>query len=458
MRPILDLQNYLPEIRDQYERYPFPVRPPELEATRLIVSEIDHLRKIDHHCFGGRRDFDQPMRILIAGGGTGDALIFLGEQLRGKPTEFVFLDMSEASLCIAQDRAAARDLSNVTWVHGSLLELDPVDVGKFDYINCVGVLHHLSDPAEGLARLESVLAPDGGMGLMLYGKYGRRRVYLIQELLSLLMPEPTGMEEQLAVARGTLSSLIREKVLGGGPGMLELIEDPVASSYLVDTYLHGQDQAFSFSDIDRLLKSCDLQLAGFTNFFDEQGATCALEYDPLLFFSDPEQVARVKQLPFANRAHIAELLGSSTSMHAFYTSRRSAAGATPMEQDLAPFSCTEYGRRAIDGILAQGLSLVPIHLNCGVVKTVDIDDAARSVLRYVDQDISIGEIVQALAADGTPGQATNRVVPLIDLLVNLGLVTLRQKGLARIALQRSTRPWNSAVDLRSFVKMAADAQ
>jgi SAM-dependent methyltransferase len=449
------LQNYLPKIRDQYERYPFPVRAPELEADRLIISEIDHLRKIDHHCFGGRRDFDQPMRILVAGGGTGDALIFLAEQLRGKPVEFVFLDMSIASLEIAQKRAEARDLTNTHWIHGSLLELDPENVGVFDYINCVGVLHHLAEPHVGLAKLKSVLAPGGGIGLMLYGKYGRHRVYLIQELLGLMMHEETPLDEQLSTTRDVLSSLIRSKALGASSGMLEVIEDPQASSYLVDTYLHGQDRAYSYSDISELLANCGLRHAGFTNFFEEQGASCALEYDPLLFFNDPAQAARVSSLPFANRAHIAELLGGSTSMHAFYASDSPSSGATPLELDLAPFTCTGYGRRVIDGILADGLDAVPIRLNCGVLKSLDVDDATRSILRCVDQDLSVREIIASLGTLPNSADATARTIALLDLLVNLGLVTLRQKGLPTIAAQPSVRAWNSAIDLRSFEKMGA---
>ena len=38
--------------------------------------------------------------------------------------------------------------------------------GNFHYINCVGVLHHLPQPQEGLKTLTSLLTPDGGISLM----------------------------------------------------------------------------------------------------------------------------------------------------------------------------------------------------------------------------------------------------------------------------------------------------
>ena len=38
----------------------------------------------------------------------------------------------------------------VRLVRGSLLELSLLDLGRFDYVNCVGVLHHLPGALGGL--------------------------------------------------------------------------------------------------------------------------------------------------------------------------------------------------------------------------------------------------------------------------------------------------------------------
>ena len=58
----------------------------------------------------------------------------------------------------------------VRLVRGSLLELSSLDLGRFDYVNCVGVLHHLPDPAAALRGLaKHALSPRGGLGLMVYG-------------------------------------------------------------------------------------------------------------------------------------------------------------------------------------------------------------------------------------------------------------------------------------------------
>ena len=91
-------------------------------------------------------------------------------------------------MAIARARAEARGLDNIVWRLRSLLDLPGSGLGPFDYIDCCGVLHHLPDPAAGLRALLSVLAPGGGMGLMVYAPHGRTGVYMLQDALRLLAP------------------------------------------------------------------------------------------------------------------------------------------------------------------------------------------------------------------------------------------------------------------------------
>ena len=114
----------------------------------------------------------------------------LAQQLAsaGRPGTVTWLDRSAAALRVAQARAAARGLTNIVWEQRSLLDLPGSGLGPFDYVDCCGVLHHLPDPAEGLRALLSVLAPGGGMGLMVYAPHGRTGVYMVQDALRLLAP------------------------------------------------------------------------------------------------------------------------------------------------------------------------------------------------------------------------------------------------------------------------------
>jgi len=174
----------------QYEAFPYPKRDPRDEAKRLVVGSPSHLREIDHWVFQAARPASQPLRALVAGGGTGDGAIMLAQQLAsaGRPGRVAYLDRSAAAHGVARARSEARGLA-LDWHQGSLLDLATSGLGPFDYIDCCGVLHHLPDPAAGLRALLSVLAPGGGLGLMVYAPHGRTGVYMLQDALRLLAPE-----------------------------------------------------------------------------------------------------------------------------------------------------------------------------------------------------------------------------------------------------------------------------
>ena len=64
-----------------YDDYPYPERDPSDEAKRLITGSPSHILEIDHYIYAGKRDFSRPFRVLVAGGGTGDATIMMAQQL-----------------------------------------------------------------------------------------------------------------------------------------------------------------------------------------------------------------------------------------------------------------------------------------------------------------------------------------------------------------------------------------
>jgi len=129
--------NYLSEVREQYEELPYPRRNPEEEKTRILEPTLNFLAIINHYCFRGKQDFND-FRVLAAGDGTGDSTIFLAEQLKEKNAEIVYVDISMASMKVAQERARIRGLSNIKWIHGSILSLTEMGIGEFDYITCTG--------------------------------------------------------------------------------------------------------------------------------------------------------------------------------------------------------------------------------------------------------------------------------------------------------------------------------
>ena len=83
----------------QYDAYPYPQRDPRDEAKRLIIGSPSHLREVDHWIFGARRPASQPLRALVAGGGSGDATVMLAQQMTnaGRAGDVTWLDRSAAA-------------------------------------------------------------------------------------------------------------------------------------------------------------------------------------------------------------------------------------------------------------------------------------------------------------------------------------------------------------------------
>ena len=372
------------KVRDQYETYPYPSRNPADEARRLIVGSPSNLLEINHYLFGGRRDFAQPFRALVAGGGTGDATIMLAQQLAdaGGVGEVVYLDLSAASRSIAEARAEARGLTNIRFVQGSLLDLEALGLGRFDYIDCCGVLHHLAEPDAGLAALTGALAPDGGMGLMVYGRYGRSGVYPLQAVLRSLVGDRP-LAEQVSFARRLLTNLPATNLFVRNP----VLRDHTGSdAELVDLLLHSQDRAYTVEEIAALLRGAGLNLISFVE---------PLRYDPATYLKDPVLLRQLGSLTPEGRAALAEKLAGNLKTHVFYVSRRPAADTLAWPDGPEAIPCL----RVLDGAkLAKAVQrdLVLKGEFDGLALKFPLPRLAPAVLPWIDGRTSLGEIQSAL--------------------------------------------------------------
>jgi SAM-dependent methyltransferase len=385
-------------LAEQYEAYPYPRRDPRDEARRLIVGSPGHLKEIDYWVFGARRPVSQPLRALIAGGGTGDATIMLAQQMarERRPGSVTWLDRSAASLKIAQARAAARGLTNIIWEQRSLLDLAGSGLGPFDYVDCCGVLHHLPDPAAGLRALLSVLAPGGGLGLMVYAPHGRTGVYMLQEALSLLAPPDEAPSARLDAAKRVMRHLPETAWLRRNNFLDDHINGGDAGLY--DLLLNPRDRAFTVHDLHSLLSSQGLAVA------------CWVEparYDPVPLLPDPRLRARMEALPPISRAALAEALAGNVSAHIVYCVRETEQHerADFMASDAVPVTREIPGPEIASSIQADGTITV---LFDGLRRPLALPPLAPAILRLVDGERSVGQIAAALAERGTGGDAFNR--------------------------------------------------
>ena len=329
---------YAPKVRAQYEEYPFPLRDPQDESRRLVVAEQESLGKVNHFCFAGRQGFGDGFRVLVAGGGTGDHTIFLAEQLRGYDARVTYVDISRASMEIARQRARIRKLDNIDWHHCSILDLSSMDVAPFDFISSTGVLHHLPEPERGLEALRGVLAPDGAMSLMLYGRVGRMAVYAGQELMGLVNDGVQDPKLKTRHARSIVEGLPQTNWLlrdyDPNRVLSEFLDD---ESNLNDVLLHEQDRAYNVLEIYDFLASAQLELVEFTSFHTDPPNFRSM-YDPLTWITEPALRSHVLTLPLPQRQAIAEAMSCMITCHGFYAAPKAVDRiASPGDPDMVPF-------------------------------------------------------------------------------------------------------------------------
>jgi len=381
-------------LRRQYEAYPYPARDPRDEAKRLIIGSPSHLAELDHFVFAGRRPPARPFRALVAGGGTGDATVMLAQQVAdaGGPAEIVHIDLSEASLAIAEARVKARRLDNVTFRRLSLLDLPGSGLGRFDYIDCCGVLHHLDDSGAGLAALVAVLDERGGLGLMLYGALGRTGVYPAQAMLRALADDAEAEPAaRVGAARRLLAQLPPTNWLRRNPFVADHLKGDDAGLY--DLLLHSRDRAYTVPEVAALAAAAGLRITAFVE---------PALYDPAAYLTDPRILDRLARLPWLERCAFAENLAGTLRKHIFYAVKADHPGpcvADPSDETLVP-----VWREAADA--AFGRSIRPggaLTANRdGVAFRFPLPPLAGAILSRIDGRRPIAAIREDLTA-ANPG-------------------------------------------------------
>ncbi len=357
------------QVKSQYEAYPYPARDPADEARRLITGSPSHPLEIDHFLFSGARDWSRPLRVLVAGGGTGDGLIQLAQMMAQlqKPLEITYVDLSAAARRIAEARAEARGLTGIRFVTGSLM--DAPDLGPFDYIDCCGVLHHLPDPAAGFAALHAGLAPEareagGGLGFMVYAPHGRAGVYPLQAAFSALF-EGLPPEARLAAARDLVASL------PGGHAFkrnLNLGDHKDSDAGFYDLLLHSQDRAFDVAELLEVLEQSGWTLGGFTMpaLYDLARIIDAAGQSVPDHLSPPQQMAVAERLRGTIKTHVAYAVPKGSAHGAPNGQNRGAiphlkgAQAAPLAQAIARGAAPKLSFAGIDAALSLPREAAPL--------------------------------------------------------------------------------------------------
>jgi SAM-dependent methyltransferase len=204
----------------------------------------------------------RPWRILDAGCGTGVSTDYLCHLNPG--ARVLAVDISAGTLAVAQERTrrsgAAAKVEELRLEQRSLLELE--GEGPFDFINSVGVLHHLHQPEAGLRSLAGLLRPGGVLHLFLYADGGRWEIHRTQRALS-LMGVGSGAEG-LRLGRQLFTVLPDANRLRRHHEQRWAL-DTSADVNFADMYLHPQETSYNLERLFRFVEQADLHFAGFSN-------------------------------------------------------------------------------------------------------------------------------------------------------------------------------------------------
>jgi 2-polyprenyl-3-methyl-5-hydroxy-6-metoxy-1,4-benzoquinol methylase len=387
--------NYLPEVKAQYERLPYPPCDPQDEHKRLMRTWLDSLAMMNHYCYQGKETYADGFRVLVAGAGTGDTTIYLGEQLKHTNAEIVHLDLSSASIEIARQRAAIRKLTNISWVQQSILDIPQLELGQFDYINCAGVLHHLADPDAGMRALLGVLKPRGAIGLMVYGQIGRTGVYQMQSLMR-LANQGCSEEDKLTHAKEVLAVLPGSnwyRMAGENYG------DDQTDAAIYDSLLHSQDRAYTVPQLYEWLE-------------DGHGLTIALTdvnrgrfpYLPEMTLGpDAHKLRRhLKTLNERDRYALSELLIGDLTRHIMYLTRAADAEAPYGDPDYIPFFAHDpFSGPALGDLFAptQGEPTVLHHQGLGATLVADPGQYSGRIFTYIDGERTFQQVFDLVRAE-----------------------------------------------------------
>jgi SAM-dependent methyltransferase len=244
--PSLDIAE---EVRDFYERYPYPPPVDSLEKYQRRWQDRQR-RRADFHLFWPGRPYkEEDQSILIAGCGTSQAA---KHALRWPAAQVTGIDVSSTSVRRTEELKKKYNLRNLQVRQVAIERVDDLGI-SFDQIVCTGVLHHLADPDVGLGALRSVLKPDGAMHLMVYAPYGRAGVYMLQEFCKRIGVHATGAE--IRDLKAALSALPPGHPL---ESLLSQAPDFRDEAALADALLHPNDRAYSVPQLFDFLQKAGL--------------------------------------------------------------------------------------------------------------------------------------------------------------------------------------------------------
>jgi SAM-dependent methyltransferase len=304
------------EVRDFYERYPYPRPIDSLDNYRRLWQDRQR-RRADYHLFWPARPYREDHSILVAGCGTSQAA---KHALRWPGAQVVGIDFGATSVLCTEELKRKYGQENLQ-VHQLPIERVGELETSFDQIVCTGVLHHLADPDAGLRALRGVLKPDGAMQLMVYAPYGRTGIYMLQEFCKRI--GISASDQAIRDLAGALRALPPGHPL---ENLLREAPDFRHEAALADALLHPQDRAYSVPQLFDYIERGGLTFGRWVR---------QAPYTPRCgVMAKIPQASRIAQLPLPEQYAAIELFRGTMVRHSVVVYRNdNPDGAQPVSFD-----------------------------------------------------------------------------------------------------------------------------
>jgi len=238
------------QVRAQYEENPYP-RWASLAPTAAEASIQAHLRGLFPNAPLRETAEPEAPDILVAGCGTGQQPI--GTAQRFPKARVLAVDLSLASLAYAKRKSDAAGVP-IEFAQADILELD-LD-RRFDMIESSGVLHHLSQPLRGFAKLAALVKPGGFMRIALYSEIARQNIVALRQMI-----EARGYHATAHDIRRCRQEIMSQN----DPQFASIVYSPDFASVSAcrDLLFHVQEHRFTLPQIGAFLGEHGLALLGF---------------------------------------------------------------------------------------------------------------------------------------------------------------------------------------------------
>tara|TARA_B100001063_G_C16718672_1_gene532252 strand:+ start:63 stop:1271 length:1209 start_codon:yes stop_codon:yes gene_type:complete len=231
------------KVQNQYNKYPYPK--PIFEMKEMISRGYREAACFDKefwHNFFPEKQFNDELKIFIAGCGTNQAVYF---SLKYPNSKIFAIDLSQTSISHNYDMIKKYNIKNLEIEKKSIFDIKIKE--EFDFIISSGVIHHTEDPKKALKILVNSGLKDSAINIMVYASYLRVGVYFLQDIFRYLGLEQN--ENDIEFAKKFISDL-------PGNHFLKTYGElgPIDDSAFVDTFLHTQDKAYDCLEVQELIK------------------------------------------------------------------------------------------------------------------------------------------------------------------------------------------------------------